>query len=591
MRSVATIRDRACAVVVGLFSMTIGTPGWTQNATASGAGPTCPSDDSGLILPAGFCGTIFADDIGHARHMVVAPNGVLYVNTWSGRYYGKDTPREGGFLVALQDTAGTGKANVIERFGETVQTGGAGGTGIGLYKGALYAEINDRIVRYKLAGTIVPKDSPETIVSGLPLTGDHPQHSFAIDAGGLLYIDVASASNSCQETNRTLKSPGVKPCVELETRGGIWRYDGKKTDQKFSRAERYATGIRNAGGLAFDAAGRELYSTQHGRDQLAENWPDLYKPEQGATLPAEELMHVKAGGDFGWPECYYDPMQRKRVLAPEYGGDGGKAVGSCASKLLPVAAFPAHWAPTALTFYSGNQFPSRYRGGALIAFHGSWNRAPFPQGGFNVVFQSLAAGAAATCEIFADGFAGAGKERGEAAQRPAGLAVAPDGALFISDDVHGRIYRVVYRGGAATANAKGTPCPSPTEPPGQIVTTSAAPNAAASLPVAPGASAAMVALGDRIYHGESAGTTCIGCHGQDAAGTQLGPDLTDSKWLGSDGSLAGITRSITEGVAQPKEYRAPMPALGGAQLTREQVSALAAYLWGLSHREATKPRD
>src|SRR5438093_865807 len=115
--------------------------------------------------------TLFsAGGIGHARHMVVAPSGVLYVNTWSGRYYGNDTPHAGGFLVALQDKKGAGKADVIERFGETVQSGGAGGTGIGIYKGSIYAESNDRIVRYLLpAGSIVPTGFSDTIVSGSPL--------------------------------------------------------------------------------------------------------------------------------------------------------------------------------------------------------------------------------------------------------------------------------------------------------------------------------------------------------------------------------------------------------------------------------------
>ena len=117
----------------------------------------CPKDDTGLKLPTGFCATVFADGIGHARHMVVGPSGVLYVNTWSGEYYGNDLPHAGGFLVALQDKSGRGKADVIERFGETPQTGGAGGIGIGLYKGSIYAESKDRIVRYALpAGSIVP---------------------------------------------------------------------------------------------------------------------------------------------------------------------------------------------------------------------------------------------------------------------------------------------------------------------------------------------------------------------------------------------------------------------------------------------------
>ena len=191
--------------------------------------------------------------------------------------------------------------------------------------------------------------------------------------------------------NRTLQSPGAQPCTELETRGGIWRYDANKTDQKFSPADRYATGIRNAEGFGIDLKDHRVYVTQHGRDQLHANWPALYKPEEEATLPAEEVMLLKPGGDYGWPECYYDQAQGKLVLAPEYGGDGGHAVGVCANKIGPVAAFPAHWAPNAMVYYDKKQFPARYRGGVFIAFHGSWDRAPYTQGGYNIVFQSLAA--------------------------------------------------------------------------------------------------------------------------------------------------------------------------------------------------------
>src|SRR6202023_1758419 len=126
----------------------------------------CPDSGTGISLSPAFCASIFADNIGHARHLVVSPSGVVYVNTWSGDYYDFDKPHDGGFLVALQDKTGTGKADVIERFGETVQTGGAGGVGIGIYKGSIYAEINDRIVRYSLsADSIVPKAAAETIVS------------------------------------------------------------------------------------------------------------------------------------------------------------------------------------------------------------------------------------------------------------------------------------------------------------------------------------------------------------------------------------------------------------------------------------------
>src|ERR1700678_2730635 len=128
---------------IGSSAAAQSTPAATQSAAAS-----CPQDDSGLKLPAGFCATVFADNIGHARHVVVAPNGVVYVNTWSGRYFNNDTPPDGGFLVALKDSKGTGHADIVERFGDGVAQGAAGGTGIAFYKDAIYAEVNDRIVRY-----------------------------------------------------------------------------------------------------------------------------------------------------------------------------------------------------------------------------------------------------------------------------------------------------------------------------------------------------------------------------------------------------------------------------------------------------------
>jgi glucose/arabinose dehydrogenase len=570
---------------------------WTRarypsSAAAGADSQGCPSDDSGLKLPAGFCATIFADGIGHARHMVVASSGVLYVNTWSGRYYGNSAPHEGGFLVALQDKSGAGKADVVQRFGETVQRGGAGGSGIALYKGALYAEINDRIARYSLDGdSIAPKGAGDTIVSGLPLTGDHPMHPFIIDSKGEIFVDVASPSNACQEKNRILGSPGKDPCPELETRGGIWLYDANKTNQVFSPAERYASGIRNGEGLTIDAAGR-MFVTQHGRDQLHANWPNIYKPDQEATLPAEQVMLLKQGGDYGWPECYYDPFVQELVLAPEYGGDG-KKTGVCASKTAPVAAFPAHWAPNGMVHYDKKEFPKRYRDGVFIAFHGSWDRAPYAQGGYNVVFQPLSGEhATGQCEIFADGFAGAIESPDKAAHRPSGLAVGPDGSLYVSDDVAGRIYRIVYRGGAG-AGAGITPCPGAASPAGEVVAAPANPpegtnpdaarTASATGPVPEGATREMVTLGARIYRGQVGGAACTGCHGESAQGTTLGPDLTGKKWLWSDGSFAGIAKTITDGVSQPKQYRSPMPPMGGAQLTADQVNAVAAYIWSLSH--------
>src|SRR6266478_1217594 len=591
-RAASSVVVMLCAVFVVSSTASAQTP---VKPNAQSPIHACPHDDSGLKLPAGFCATVFADGVGHARHLVAAADGVVYVNTWSGRYYGNDTPHAGGFLVALQDTTGSGKANVNQRFGETVQSGGAGGTGIGLYKGALFAEINDKIVRYALtAGSIVPQGSAVTIVSRLPLSGDHPMHPFAIDDDGSLYVDVASATNACQVKNRIPKSPGIDPCTELETRAGIWRYDANKTNQKFSPAERFATGIRNAEGFAIDAKGSHLFVTQHGRDQLSTNWPDLYKPDEEATLPAEELLLLTRGGDYGWPECYYDAAQKKLVLAPEFGGDGGKKLGPCAAKSAPVAAFPAHWAPNGMVRYDSQQFPARYHGGVFIAFHGSWNRAPYPQQGYNVVFQGLEGDHASDrCEIFADGFAGPVKSPDQAAHRPSGLAVGPDGSLYVSDDVGGRIYRTVYNGGAGSGSgsAQFTPCPSASVPAGNVTAADDKPPegthpdagtaaATASLPVPNGATKEMVQLGDRIYHGQVGGATCVGCHGAAGTGTALGPNLTETQRLRGDGSFGAIVKTITAGVPEPRKYRSPMPPMGGAQLTDDQARAVAAYVWG-----------
>jgi glucose/arabinose dehydrogenase/mono/diheme cytochrome c family protein len=564
--------------------------GSTALAQPAHAEPSsCHGGNGGITLSPGFCATVFADNLGHARQMVVAPNGVVYVNTWSGVYYNNDTPPPGGFLIALQDTKGDGRADKKVRFGSTVADGDHGGTGITIYKGYLYAEMNDRIVRYPLPPNgIAPSGAPETVVSGMPLSGDHPMHPFRIDLQGNMYVDLGSATNACQSENRMPRVPGDKPCTELETRGGIWRFDANKLDQHFSPAARFATGIRNGEGFGFDSAGR-IFVTQHGRDQLYENWPGLYTSVEGQNEPAEELMQLQSGGDYGWPECYYDYDQKKLVLAPEYGGDGGKSVGVCAQKLAPVAAFPAHWAPNDLLIYEGSEFPSAYKDGAFLAFHGSWNRAPAPQGGYNVVFQPMAGGkASGPFVVFANGFAGGVKEPGRAAHRPTGLATGPDGALYISDDVDGRIWRVTYQGGnTASGIAPAAPTP-PTEqaratgnvlPPEGIH-----PEAGkAPLPLPPGASPDQVALGDRIFHGQAAGGTCSGCHSADGKGTAVGSDLADGKWLWSDGSVAGITHTIETGVPKAKDHIGAMPPKGGAQLSRADIAALADYVWALSH--------
>lgn len=532
------------------------------------------SNDAGLSLPAGFCASIFADGIGPARQMAMSPDGTLYVNTLSSAVIQNKQKPDLGYMVALKDSNGDGKADLIEHFGPTPNDKSIGGTGVAIWKGGLYLEQDDKIVRYALsAGKAVPTGPAETIVSGLQLSGDHGMKPIIIDAAGNLFINSGSASNVCETVNRQPGAMGKNPCDELPLRAGIWKYRADKAGQVFSPAERYATGIRNTGGMAFDAAGN-LFAVQHGRDQLGQNWPKLYTVEQGAELPAEELIAVRQGYDFGWPTCYYDGFQKKLMLAPEYGGDG-KTVGLCASKKGPLAAFPAHWAPTGLGYYGGAGFPAGYKGGLFISFHGSWNRAPQPQDGFKVMFQPMAGGKpSAPAVLFADGFAGPDKGRGGVAHRPTGLLVSGD-AIYVSDDAGGRIWKIVYHGpvGAKLTAAKPAPVNAAANP------------AAAVGTLPPGYTAEQAALGSRIYRGVERSGTCSGCHGPDGQGSAVAPPLTGPGFLWADGSVDSFAKVIKSGVTMPKKYPSGMPALGGAPLSDSDVQAVSAYLWTLGHKQ------
>lgn len=397
---------------------------------------------AGLQLPDGFCATVFAEGVTGARHVVIAPNGDVFVNTQPGRgraAAGANATRSSGGIVALRDTNGDGKADIQERFGV------GAGTGIALAGNLLYATAGSSIVRYRLApGSLTPTGNPDTIVTGLPVTGSHHSHNFVLQ-GQTLYINIGSATNSCQQKDRQVESPGFNPCTELNTRAGVWEFETNRLRQQPSDGRRYATGLRNSIAFARNPLDGHLYATVHGRDQLHDNWPKLFTVEKSADNPGEVFVRVDRGADYGWPYCYYDVDRHGLMQAPEYGGDGQKT-GECSSKTQPLMAFPGHWAPNGLLFYTGSQFPSQYHGGAFIAFHGSWNRAPLPQAGFRVVFAPFRFNRPmGSFTTFADGFnpnPGAGRAQG---RRPVGLAQAPDGSVFITDDAGGTIWRVSYR--------------------------------------------------------------------------------------------------------------------------------------------------
>jgi glucose/arabinose dehydrogenase len=389
-------------------------------------------ENGGITLPAGFKAIVAADSLGGARHLVVTATGDVFVKL--------DRARNGRGILRLRDTNGDGVTDDIIGFGNY------GGTGITIKNGYLYASSNEEIFRYKLnaKNEVIDPANPEKLVTGLINRRTHNTKSIVLDNEGNIYTNIGAYSNACQLEDRKKGSPSPDPCPLLDSVGGIWQFKADKLNQSYPEGVRYCTGIRNIVGLDWNNTNNALYAMQHGRDNLNSLFPDLYNEDESAELPAEELFKINKGDNFGWPYCYFDWQQNKKVLAPEYGGDKKKE-GRCADMKKPVFGFPGHWAPNGLLFYTGSQFPEKYRNGAFIAFHGSWNRAPKPQAGYFVVFLPFKDGMpSGPYEIFADGFAGETREPSKARFRPCGLAMAPDGSLYISDDKKGRIWKVMY---------------------------------------------------------------------------------------------------------------------------------------------------
>jgi glucose/arabinose dehydrogenase len=404
---------------------------------AQSAARQCSPNNAGLTLPPGFCAQIVADSVRSARHVVVAPNGDLVIAQ-------RNTRDSVGGVVVLRDTNGDGVADQRRKFFTQ------GGTGIAFFDNHLYFAMDTAIVRWAWRpGDMVPSGNAETIVTGLAVQGAHAAKTIAIARDGSLYVNIGAPSNACQERDRIELVRGQDPCPLLERSGGIWRFDARKAMQRQADGSRFATGLRNVVALTIGPDGSTLWGVQHGRDLLAGNWQKanpLFTNEKSAENPAEELFRIERNGDYVWPYCYFDVDSRKKVLAPEYGGDGAQQ-GRCAGVGQPMAVFPGHWAPESIVFYTASQFPNEYRGGAFVAFHGSWNRAPLPQAGFNVSFVPFADGRPnGTYRVFADGFRGGPNEQ---RNRPMGTALDRDGSLIVTDDTGGRIYRVRWVGRGA----------------------------------------------------------------------------------------------------------------------------------------------
>lgn len=383
-----------------------------------------------LKAPEGFSVEEIGKELGAVRHLTLANNGDIYAN--------RAVVKEGGkAIILLQDTNQDGAIDEQKEFADVP------GTGILVKDSYLYASSNSGVFRYALNDSheIIDADNPEKIVEGLIDMGRDNAKPFAIDDDDNLYVTIGSWNDACRDTKEGI---GLMPCTILDSAGGIWKFKTNKLNQSYADGTRYATGLKNAVGITWNPKTNSLFATDHGRGGLSHFYPELFTKKQNDELPAETLYELKENDNAGWPSTYYDHQMNKRVLAPEYGGDGEKTSGE--KFVDPIMAFPAHLGPNDVLFYSGNMFPEKYKNGAFIAFH---NQSPELKKGFFVAFIPFENGKpAGDWEIFLDNFAGIDlanpSEEEGLKHRPCGLAQGPDGALYVCDDFGGSIFKVTY---------------------------------------------------------------------------------------------------------------------------------------------------
>jgi hypothetical protein len=299
--------------------------------------PPGDADNGGLFLPAGFEALVVIDSTGRGRHIAVNDNGDIYVKL---RF-----SKEGGSNVALRDTTGDGKADIFQTFGDYEDEGSLA-NGMRIHNGYLYYSSARVIYRNKLKpGQLIPDSEMEVV-----LRDDH-EHGIhwhitkpvSFDKAGNMYVPFGTPSDACQDLEENPEglpgSPGMDPCPELEQHGGIWKFKTNTLNMTQKDGEMFATGIRSVVAMDWNEADGNLYVVMHGRDNLHRLFPNIYSSWESAVLPSEEFLKVTEGSDFGWPYCYYDHMQEKKVLGPEYGGDG-EIQGRCSDCDLPVMGFP-----------------------------------------------------------------------------------------------------------------------------------------------------------------------------------------------------------------------------------------------------------
>lgn len=525
--------------------------------------PAGDADNGGLLLPEKFEAVVVAETTGRARHIAVRDNGDVYVKLRS--------PLPKG-IIALRDTDNDGKADVTSVFGDYPDEG-AYGTGMRIYNGYLYFSTAGEVYRIKLTPEeLVPKGRVDLVLKDDYRNDIHGSQHIAkpltFDDQGNMYVPFGAPGDVCQTEERIPGSPGQDPCPQLEEHGGIWRFDANKLNQTQKDGFRYATGISSVVAMDWNFADNTLYALQHGRDDLHRTWPTMFTSWQSSVLPSEEFLRIKEGVNAGWPYYYYDHIQKKRFLNPEYGGDGKKE-GKGAEFEQPVIGFPGHWAPNDLFFYTGIQFPERYRNGAFVAFHGSTIRSPYPQAGYFVAFVPFSNGKpSGEWEVFADGFAGVDTivNTSDAKYRPMGIAMGPDGSLYITESENGKIWRIMYKGDKNTFNdsqlagmEKRKLLPHIKTPDEKLD------NLNKGKPIAAA----------KVYY-----TYCLSCHQQDGKGDgSRFPPVAGSEWVtGDKGKLIGVLINGLEGpvTVNGKSYNNTMPS--HRFLKDEEIAQVLTYI-------------
>src|SRR3989442_1345545 len=348
--------------------------------------PLARSDDlplNKIKLPPGFTIELVAR-VPNAREMALGTRGTLFVgSTEAGKVY----------AVTLKPT---GPAAVT-----TIATGLNRPVGVAFRDGALYASAVSRILRFDGIESRLDNPPPPVVVSDkFPNDAHHGWKFIGFGPDGKLYVPVGAPCNICAPPG-----PLHATITRLDLAGG--------------RLEVVARGVRNSVGFDFDPATGDLWFTDNGRDWL------------GDDQPPDELNHLtKVGEHFGFPFCHGDGIRD-----PEH--NAGRP---CGEFTAPARALGPHVAAIGMRFYTGRVFPEKYRGGIFIAEHGSWNRStPI---GYRVSFVKIENGRATSYESFASGWL----TGSTASERPADVLVMPDGALLVSDDKAGRIYRITFAG-------------------------------------------------------------------------------------------------------------------------------------------------